>query len=58
MDKISAVWLRGVERLFHLDGESGITQNELANLQNRKIAANMEEKEKSRKSKKKRKGGE
>ena len=47
MDKISEVGLRDVDGLFHLVGESEITQNELTNLGNRKIVANMEEKEKT-----------
>ena len=39
MDKISAGQLRGGEKLHHLEDEAGTTQKELADLENRKIAA-------------------
>ena len=41
--KISAVGLRDVEKLYHLEGEAEITQKELTDLRNRKIAAKKEE---------------
>ena len=41
MGKIPVVKLRDVEKLFHLKGEAEITQNELGDLENRKIVANL-----------------
>ena len=45
MGKIQMGELRDVERLFHLEDEAEITQNELADLANREIAENLGEKE-------------
>ena len=42
--KIQVGKLRDVEKLLHLQGEAEITQNELADLENRKIMANLGEK--------------
>ena len=43
MGKISAVGLRDVEKLYHMEDEAEITQKELAYLEKRKIAAKKEE---------------
>ena len=41
MGKIPVVKLRDVEKLFHVDDEAEITQNELTDSANRKIVANL-----------------
>ena len=46
MGKIPAGKLLGVGKLFHLEDLAEITQNELADLENRKFVGNLGEKEK------------
>ena len=43
MGEIAAWKVRDVEKLYHLEDEAGITQKELADLENRKIVAKKEE---------------